>query len=88
VKTKENLLKSRKEVEKLQSQRNAMEEDLYQSQAAREKLEQTLKKQDVKYVEATTRAAKAEGRLAVSQEELDRVKASAKTLAIQLETAQ
>jgi len=39
-------------------------------------------------VEATTRAAKAEGRVTVLQEELDRVKASAKTLVAQLESAQ
>jgi len=39
-------------------------------------------------VEATTRAAKAEGRVTVLQEELDRVKASAKTLVTQLESAQ
>jgi hypothetical protein len=88
VKTKESLLKSRQEVERLQVQRNKLEENLYQLQTSKEKLEHTLKKQDVKYVEATTRAAKAEGRVTVLQEELDRVKTSAKTLVVQLESAQ
>jgi len=88
VKTKESLIKALLEVERLQVQRNNMEEDLYQLQTTKEKLEHTLKKQDVKYVEATTRAAKAEGRVTVLQEEVDRVKASAKTLVTQLESAQ
>jgi len=51
VRAKENLLKARKEVENLQAQKNTMEEDLYQSQAAKERLEQILKKQDAKYME-------------------------------------
>jgi len=43
IKTKENLVKARKEVENLQTQKNAMEEDLYRSQTAKERLKQILK---------------------------------------------
>jgi len=60
IKTKEKLSKARKEVENLQAQKNAMEEELYQSQTAKEKLEQILKKQDTKYLDTTNRSLKAE----------------------------
>jgi len=38
VKTKESLIKARQEVERLQVQKNKMEEDLYQSQTTKEQI--------------------------------------------------
>jgi len=88
VKLKENLFKARKEVENLQAQKNAMEEDLYQSQTAKLRLEQILKKQDTKLLDTMNRASKAEGQVTRLQDELDRLVANAKRTATQLETAQ
>jgi len=88
IKTKENLSRARKEVDNLQARRNALEEELYQSQTAKEKLEQILKKQDTNYLDTTNRALKAEGQVTRLQEELDRLVTNAKKTATQLETAQ
>jgi len=88
IKTKENLVKARKEVENLQTQKNAMEEDLYRSQTAKERLEQILKKQDTKFLDTMNRASNAEGQVTRLQDELDRLVANAKKTATQLETAQ
>ena len=60
--------KAHKEVENLHSQKNKIEEDLYRSHDAKERLVQILKKADTKYIEMTTRAAKAEDRVTHLQE--------------------
>jgi chromosome segregation ATPase len=88
IRTKEHLSRALKEVDNLQRHKNAMEEDLYQSQTAKERLEQILKKQDTKLLDATNRALKAEGHVTRLQEELDRLVANAKKTVTQLETAQ
>jgi len=82
------LRKAHGEVEILERQNNKTEEELYKSQEAIERLENTLRKADIELGRLKTRSAKAEGQVTHLQDEIDRSRVNVKTMATQLETTQ